>query len=118
MKKHWRISAAATILMITTNVANSVFPSGSAQDEAQSGEDVYANRCQMCHGESGEGNEQMAKAMGVTFPHLGAEQTQNKTDEELSKIINEGTGEMRPVRDLSPEDVSAIIAQVRKFKNE
>ncbi len=73
---------------------------------------------QMCHGKSGEGNEQMAKAMGVTFPHLGAEQTQKKTDEELSKIINEGTGEMRPVRDLSPADISAIIAHVREFKDE
>ncbi len=46
MKENWRISAAAAvILMITANAATAVFPSWSGQDKAQSGEEVYANRC-------------------------------------------------------------------------
>jgi mono/diheme cytochrome c family protein len=73
------------------------------------------SRCAICHGDSGEGREAMAKALGVTMPHLGSKEVQSLNDAALKKIVVEGKGKMKPVS-LSGQEIDDVIAYVRTLK--
>jgi mono/diheme cytochrome c family protein len=73
------------------------------------------SRCSMCHGDSGEGNEAIAKAYGVKMPVLGSKEVQSLDDAALKRIISEGKGKMQPVK-LSDAESDDILAFVRSLK--
>ncbi len=58
----------------------------------------------------------MAKLLKTTIPPLDSAEVQSKSDADLKKIITEGTGKMKPVKDLSDADIANVIAYVRAFK--
>ncbi|MGA2901555.1 MAG: cytochrome c [Candidatus Acidiferrales bacterium] len=93
-------------------VALGIAPAGNAGDAA-AGKTVYNNKCQICHGANGEGATGYAKAMGLQPARLSSDQVQKKTDAELKKIIEEGSGKMKPVKGLSEIDIANVIAYVR-----
>ncbi len=95
-------------------VALGIAPAGDAGDAAV-GKTVYANKCQLCHGANGEGATGYAKAMGLQPARLSSDQVQKKTDAELKKIIEEGSGKMKPVKGLNDVDIANVIAYVRTF---
>jgi mono/diheme cytochrome c family protein len=85
------------------------------QDNAARGKEIFAKRCALCHGASGEGKEAMAKAFGVVIPVLGSKEVQSLSDGALKKVILEGKGKMRPVT-LADQEVSEAIAFLRALK--
>ena len=82
--------------------------------DSAKGKQVFT-RCSVCHGDSGEGKEAIAKAFGVTMKPLGSKEVQSLNDAALKKAIVEGNGKMKPVN-LSDEEVADVIAYLRTFK--
>ena len=80
------------------------------------GKDLYAKKCRACHGAEGQGNPGMAKMLKIDFRHLGSKEVQGKSDEELKKTITAGTGKMKAVEGLSPDQVKDVVAFVRSIK--
>jgi mono/diheme cytochrome c family protein len=72
-------------------------------------------RCAVCHGNSGEGNDAIGKALGVKIPALGSRDVQQLDDAALKKVILEGKGKMQAVK-LSDEEVEDAIAFMRSLK--
>ena len=85
-----------------------------AAGDAEKGKEVYS-RCGFCHGDSGEGKETVAKALGAAMKPLGSKEVQALDDAALKKIIIEGQGKMRP-NTISDEDAANVIAFLRTLK--
>ena len=75
------------------------------------GKEVYA-RCAICHGDSGEGKEAIAKALGVKMPPLSSKEVQSLDDAAMKKAIVEGKGKMKPVS-LTDNELADVIAYLR-----
>jgi mono/diheme cytochrome c family protein len=73
------------------------------------------NRCSICHGESGEGKDSIAKAFGVRMLALGSQEVQALDDAAIKKIILSGKGKMQPVS-LSNEEAQDVVAFIRSLK--
>jgi mono/diheme cytochrome c family protein len=82
--------------------------------DAAKGKQVFS-RCAICHGDSGEGKEAIAKVYGVKMPALGSKEVQSLDNAALKKIIVEGKGKMKPVN-LSDSEVEDVIAFLRSLK--
>ncbi len=91
-------------------------PASTWAADADAGKAVFAKKCRTCHGAEGQGNPGMAKVLKVEIKHLGSEEIQAKSDDDIKKSITEGVGKMKPVKDLSDDDVANIVAFVRTIK--
>jgi hypothetical protein len=58
-------------------------------------------KCRTCHAADGPGNPGIAKAMGVTLKPLSEDEVQKMADADIKKVINTGSGKMKPVMGLS-----------------
>ena len=86
----------------------------SGEGDVTKGKTVFS-RCVMCHGDSGQGNEAVGKALGVKIPDLGSKEVQALDDSVLKKVILEGKGKMLAVN-LSDAEVDDVIAFMRSLK--
>ena len=87
-------------------------PFVAAADTA-SGKEVFAKKCASCHGAAGEGNEKIAQLMKVEIKNLGAKEIQSKSDAELKKIVAEGSGKMKPPKDITDKSIDDVVAYLR-----
>ena len=87
-----------------------------ADGDAKAGKTVYEKKCKICHGATGEGNPAMAKVMKVEIKNLGTKEIQDKKDDEWKKAITEGTGKMKPIKELSSTEIANVIAYSRTLK--
>ena len=101
----------AGILTITIH-ASSLFAAG----DAAAGKADYAKKCASCHGQAGEGKDAIAKSLKVELKHLGSKDVQAMSDADLKKIAMQGTGKMKPVKDLNEKSADNIVAYVRTLK--
>lgn len=85
-----------------------------AEGDVAKGKTVF-RKCSMCHGDSGEGNEAIGKAFGVTIPDLRSQEVQALNDSTLKDVILEGKGKMQAVN-LSEEEADDVIAFIRSLK--
>jgi mono/diheme cytochrome c family protein len=76
------------------------------------GKEIF-NRCAVCHGESGEGKEAMAKMFDVKMPVFNSKEIQSMDNAAIKKVILEGKGKMPPVSNLTDQQVSDVIAFIR-----
>src|SRR5258708_7008938 len=67
--------------------------------DAAAGKDLFGKKCASCHGASGEGKDSVAKLFKVEMHHLGSKEVQTKSDADVKKIMLEGTGKMKAVKD-------------------
>ena len=81
--------------------------------DAAAGKAVYENKCMICHGADGASATGYAKALGLEPAHLGSDRVQKKSDAEIKKIVQEGSGKMKPVKGLSDQDLENVITYVR-----
>jgi mono/diheme cytochrome c family protein len=84
--------------------------------DPEAGKAVFAKKCASCHGTAGEGKEAIAKMMKVELRHLGSKEAQAKSDDDIRKVIVEGTEKKKPVKGLSDADLDNLIAFVRSLK--
>ena len=98
-------------LLLTVNL-----PAVMAGGDAEAGATVFKKKCAMCHAQDGSGNEKMAKMLKVEIRDLGSAEVQERTDEDIAKIIAEGSGKMKLVKGLSDDDIASVIAFVRTLK--
>ena len=89
---------------------------GASPGSSAAGKGVYDKSCKSCHGAAGQGNPAIGKMLKVEFRHLGSKEVQAKTDEELNKVVTQGTGKMKPVAGLSKKQVEDVLAYVRSLK--
>ena len=76
---------------------------------------VYKTKCASCHGADGAGQTAVGKSMKIR--DLRSPEVQKQTDIELTKIISGGKGKMPAYgKQLSNDDVSALIAHIRTLK--
>jgi mono/diheme cytochrome c family protein len=81
--------------------------------DAGAGKDLYAKKCASCHNDNGEGKDTIAKMFKVEMKPLGSKEIQSKSDADLKKVILEGSGKMKPVKDVDAKAADDIIAYVR-----
>lgn len=109
MKKSVLIAA-----LVVFSAAPAVF--AQAKGNATEGKEAFMQHCAVCHAADGNGKPMVAKLLKVTFPPLGGKQVQALSNAEIAKVITEGKGKMKPVKDLSKKDIANIIAFVRTLK--
>ena len=84
--------------------------------DSAAGKDLYGKKCASCHGAAGEGKDTIAKTFKVELHHLGSKEVQSKSDADLKKIIMEGTGKMKPIKDVDAKGAEDIVAYMRMLK--
>jgi len=109
-----RILIASFILL--TGLALLVAPAVFAEVNAEAGKAVFDKKCATCHGKEGVGNEKMATMLKVEIRHLGSKEVQEKKDEQLRKESTEGVGKMKPVKGLTEEEITNLMAYLRTLK--
>ena len=100
-----------TILLITM-VATGI----AAAADAQAGRAPYDKACKSCHGVAGTPNPAIAKSLKLEMRDLSSKEVQALSDAELKKIVTDGQGKMRPVKNLAGADVDNVVAYMRTLK--
>jgi len=85
---------------------------------AEDGKAVYSKQCAKCHGDDGKGATPMGKKLSIK--DLAADQAK-LSDAQIEKAIKEGIEKdgktrMKALKDLSAEDVKAVVKHVRTLK--
>jgi mono/diheme cytochrome c family protein len=82
----------------------------------------WENHCTKCHGADGKGQTKVGKKLQLK-DYTDAKVQAEMTDEEMTKIINEGVKDkagkekMKAYQgELSPDEIKDLVAFVRKFK--
>lgn len=76
---------------------------------------LYSGKCAICHGENGKGDTE--KGRKLKTPDLGSADVQNKSDADLSKVIEDGKGKMPKFGNkLTKAEIHDVVMYIRKFK--
>ncbi|MEI8037554.1 MAG: cytochrome c [Verrucomicrobiota bacterium] len=107
MKNHLLLISAAAFIASGLNAS------------AADGSAVFAKDCAKCHGAAGKGDTPMGKKLSIK--ELGVEQAK-LSDAEITKIIKEGLTadgklRMKPIKDVTDEEIQAVIKHIRTLKN-
>ena len=81
--------------------------------DTSAGKDLFAKKCANCHGAAGEGKDAIAKMFQVEMKPLASKEVQAKSDADLKKTMLEGTGKMKPVKDVDAKSADDIVAYLR-----
>ena len=76
------------------------------------GKAVFEKSCTGCHGADGKGNPAMAKVLGEKALNITTKETAQKSDEQLLKVIAEGSGKM-PASKLNKDEQEQALGYVR-----
>jgi mono/diheme cytochrome c family protein len=107
------------VRLFASVAAASFFVSATALAEVdKKTERLWKAQCAACHGQGGKGDTEKGKQMKVQDMTSAA--FQGKKDDELKSAITNGVkwegGNMEPFKDLTPDQVSALVAYIRTFK--
>jgi len=105
-----RISKLLLAYMIVGVLPWSLF---GQKADSEAGKAIFTKRCATCHGPTGEGKEEVAKLMKVEMRQLGSKEVQAQTDADFRKIVSEGKGKMKPLKDVTDKDFPNLIAYLR-----
>ena len=82
---------------------------------ATAGKVAYDKSCKSCHGADGTANPAIAKMFKVDIRDLKSADVQAVSDDDLTKIITDGTGKMKPSAGVS-SSAADIVAYIRTLK--
>ena len=101
---------------ISITIAGLLFWAGmtSVAIGADSGNALYEKSCAGCHGADGKGNEKMAKLIGDKGLNIVGDETKKKSDEQLLKMIAEGSGKM-PASKLTKAEQKQALGYARSL---
>ena len=75
---------------------------------------LYKAHCALCHAADGSGSSSSGKAMKAR--DLRSDETQKKTDADLTEVIGKGRGKMPAfAQKLKPEQIQQLVAYVRQL---
>ena len=83
--------------------------------DTAAGKDLYGKKCASCHGANGEGKEAIAKVFNVEMKPLTSKDVLSRTDDDLKKVMLEGSGKMKAVKDLDAKGADDIVAYLRSL---
>jgi len=78
------------------------------------GKALFEKSCAGCHGADGKSNPGMAKVLGEKGLNVATKETAQKSDEQLLKVIAEGSGKM-PASKLSKDEQKQALGYVRSL---
>jgi cytochrome c6 len=93
-----------------------VLAAGAWAADSDAGKAVFEKSCAGCHGKDGKGNPAMAKVIGEKGLNVVGKETMQKSDEQLLKIIAEGSGKM-PASKLSKDEQKQALNHLRSLAN-
>ena len=98
-----------------------LFLLGAAIGYAAPASENWENNCQKCHGADGKGQTKTGKKLGVK-DYTDAAVQAKLTDAAMAKAISEGVKDggkekMKAFSDLTPAEVTDLVAYIRKFKS-
>jgi mono/diheme cytochrome c family protein len=102
---------SAAVFILAMSILLHVTPLSAA--DAAAGKDLFGKKCASCHGASGEGKDAIAKMFQVEMRPLGSKEVQSKSDADLKKMMLEGMGKMKAVKDLDAKNADDIVAYLR-----
>jgi cytochrome c6 len=112
--------------MKTTNklqLAGSLFLLAAALSYAAPASENWDNLCAKCHGADGKGQTKLGKKLSLK-DYTDAKVQAEFKDEELTKAITEGVKDKNGKEkmkafspELSPAEVTDLVAHIRKFKS-
>jgi mono/diheme cytochrome c family protein len=82
---------------------------------------IYDKACAKCHGADGAGQTKMGQKLGIK-DYTDAKVQAALKDAEMAKAIKEGVKDkegkvvMKPVEDVTDEEVKSLVALIRGFK--
>jgi len=74
---------------------------------------TFKAKCAMCHGPAGVPSAGMAKAMGV--PAAADPAVKSLTVAEMTAVVKNGKGKMKPVAGLTDAQIAEAVATFRSF---
>ena len=80
---------------------------------AQSGADLFKQKCAMCHGPDGKGQTPMGKNMKLS--DLRSANVQKQSDAQLKDNVLKGKGKM-PAQKITDAQASDVVKFIRSFK--
>jgi mono/diheme cytochrome c family protein len=88
---------------------------------AADGKALWDQHCAMCHGADGKGQTNMGKRLGVkdyTDPKVQAALTDGAATKAIKDGFKSADGKtvMRPAKNLSDDDVKALVTYMRSLK--
>jgi mono/diheme cytochrome c family protein len=104
-----RLALAVIGLLVGAGSASTGFGA-----DASAGKTVFEKSCAGCHGADGKGNPAMAKVLGEKGLNITAKDTAQKSDEQLLKVIAEGSGKM-PASKLSKDEQKQALGYARSL---
>jgi cytochrome c5 len=107
-----RVAGMLAVIGLGTSISWALPPAG----DVATGKIVYEKKCRICHGDYGEGNPDVNKKLKAEQKPLWSEVVQKMTDADLKKIITEGTGKMKPPKNVTDADMDNVIQFVRTLK--
>ena len=78
------------------------------------GKALFEKSCAGCHGADGKGNPAMAKVLGEKGLNVATQETAKKSDEQLLKVLAEGSGKM-PASKLSKDEQKQALGYIRSL---
>ena len=105
-------------LLLVSSIILSASVSIMWAGDVAAGKDAFAKKCASCHGAGGEGKEAIAKLMKIEFRHLGSKEVQAKSDADLKKVVLEGGGKMKPVKDIDAKTAEDIVSYLRTLRDQ
>ncbi len=103
-----RILVAMILIAVVVVYATPMFAA-----DAAAGKDLYTKKCASCHGAAGEGKDSVAKLFKVELKPLTSKEVQAMSDADLKKVVLEGTGKMKPIKDVDAKGADDIVAYLR-----
>jgi cytochrome c len=99
------ILVAAALVWVTPLIAADV----------AAGKDLYGKKCASCHDTNGQGKDTIAKMFNVQMKPLASKEVQAMSDADLKKVMLEGSGKMKTVKDLDAKGADDVVAYLRTF---
>jgi mono/diheme cytochrome c family protein len=84
--------------------------------DAKAGQASYDKSCKSCHGADGTPNPAIAKMMKVEMKDLKSAEVQGMSNDDIKKVITEGTGKMKPVKTVTGAAIDDVVAYVHSLK--
>ena len=113
------VAGGGLLLMVANIVMGGAAGGAEGKSNPEAGKKIYLESCQNCHGPTDKGDSDMAAYLAPPPANLTAKATQEKTDAQLRKVIEEGrpgTAMTGYAAAFNEEKLADVIAYIRSLK--